>query len=85
MCVCACAYVRHTTVKSTKGQCRTALGSFQLLEEPARPHGPMGLPPPSPAPTPQASSPREGDKVGLVGKDFFFVFLSVLFFFFFRF
>lgn len=40
-CVCACAYVRHTTVKSTKGQCRTTLGSFQLLEEPARPHRPM--------------------------------------------
>ena len=69
----ACAYVQHTSVKSTEGQCGATRGSFQLLEEP--PAGRMAegsRPPPSPAPTPQASRPREGDKVRLVGKIFFF-------------
>ena len=78
----ACAHVQHTSVKSTEGQCGATRGSFQLLEEP--PTGRMAegsRPPCSPAPTPQASGPREGDKVRLVGKIFFFLsfFVSLLF------
>lgn len=42
----------------------------------------LGFPPPSPAPTPQASGPREGDKLGLVGKVFFLSFCLSGFFFF---